>query len=110
MKESALSKAIRSAFAARGARCIKYHGGPYGEAGIPDLIVCYRGRFVFVETKRCGEKPTPIQLQRIAELRAFGATGGPADAVDIALLFLDVVDQDIQHLEDIDFTLRELAT
>lgn len=29
----------------------KEHGGMYGTAGIPDLIVCYRGRFIGLECK-----------------------------------------------------------
>ena len=27
----------------------KEHGGMYGTAGIPDLIVCYKGRFIGLE-------------------------------------------------------------
>ena len=29
----------------------KEHGGMYGTAGIPDLIVCYKGRFIGLECK-----------------------------------------------------------
>ena len=27
----------------------KEHGGMYGTAGIPDLIVCYKGRFIYMQ-------------------------------------------------------------
>ena len=27
----------------------KEHGGPYGCAGIPDVICCYKGRFIGLE-------------------------------------------------------------
>ena len=99
MRESALSKAIRSAFAARGARPIKYHGGPYSEAGIPDLLVCYRGFFVYIETKGPGEKPTPIQEARMHDLRQACAIGGVAYNVDDAIGFLAEIDCLFQNLE-----------
>jgi hypothetical protein len=35
--------------------------------GLPDLLVCYRGRVVLVEVKRIGGKPTPAQRQLVAE-------------------------------------------
>ena len=34
-----------------GCFCWKEHGGPYGTNGIPDIICCYRGRFVAFEVK-----------------------------------------------------------
>jgi len=30
----------------------KIHGGPYQEAGIPDIIGCYKGYFIAFEVKR----------------------------------------------------------
>ena len=39
----------------------KEHGGQFGTACIPDLIVCYKGRFIAFEVKRPGGKPTLLQ-------------------------------------------------
>lgn len=39
----------------------KEHGGQFGTAGIPDLIVCYKGKFIAFECKRPGGKPTLLQ-------------------------------------------------
>ena len=39
----------------------KEHGGQFGTAGIPDLIVCYKGRFISFEVKKPGGKPTLLQ-------------------------------------------------
>lgn len=39
----------------------KEHGGQFGTAGIPDIIVCYKGRFIALEVKRPGGKPTLLQ-------------------------------------------------
>ena len=39
----------------------KEHGGQYGTAGIPDIIICYKGKFIAFECKRPGGKPTILQ-------------------------------------------------
>lgn len=39
----------------------KEHGGQFGTAGIPDIIVCYKGRFIAFECKRNNGKLTILQ-------------------------------------------------
>lgn len=39
----------------------KEHGGQFGTAGIPDIIVCYKGRFIAFECKVPGRNPTLLQ-------------------------------------------------
>ena len=95
MKESTISKNIRTYLNALGARSIKYHGGPWSEDGIPDLLVCYRGRFLYIETKRPGNKATTIQLLRMRELDASGAIGGVATSLLDATHIIDRIDQAI---------------
>ena len=53
----------------------KEHGGIYGTAGIPDLIVCYKGRFLAFEVKLGKNKPTQLQEMTI---RAINKAGGYA--------------------------------
>jgi hypothetical protein len=95
MSEATLRTAIAAACRARGARPIKYHGTQYSESGIPDLLVCYRGRFVFFEVKVPGKHMTPIQRRRAEELWAAGAYGGEAHSVAEAAFYLDCADRDI---------------
>lgn len=50
----------------------KTHGGPYSQAGIPDIIACVGGRFVALEVKTPSGKPTMIQeatIRRINEAK-----------------------------------------
>lgn len=58
-----------------GCFCWKEHGGPYGTNGIPDIICCYRGRFVAFEVKT--EKGRPSRLQD-AVIHQIGRAGGLA--------------------------------
>jgi len=47
----------------------KEHGGQYGTAGLPDLILCYRGRFVAFEVKTPTGKPTKLQEITIRRIK-----------------------------------------
>lgn len=48
----------------------KEHGGLYGTSGIPDIICCYKGRFIAFEVKTMQGKLSKLQevmLERINE-------------------------------------------
>lgn len=46
----------------------KEHGGMYGTAGIPDIICCYKGRFLGLEVKTETGKPTALQEATIRKI------------------------------------------
>lgn len=46
----------------------KEHGGQYGTAGLPDIIICYKGKFIAFECKRPGGKPTLLQKITISKI------------------------------------------
>lgn len=50
----------------------KEHGGMYGTAGIPDIIICYRGRFIGLECKVEKNKPTVLQSLTIRRILQAG--------------------------------------
>ena len=43
------------------------HG--YGRSGVPDIVSCIRGRFVAIECKAGGNKPTALQEREIDSIR-----------------------------------------
>ena len=51
-------------------------------AGIPDIIVCYKGRFYGLEAKVGTNKPTRLQEATIAEIRKAGGVAGVVKSVD----------------------------
>jgi len=55
-----------------GCFCWKEHGGMYGTAGIPDIIACFKGRFVAFEVKTPTGKLTRLQEITIDKIRAAG--------------------------------------
>ena len=46
------------------------HG--YGRSGVPDIIACVNGRFLAIECKAGGNKPTPLQTREIENIRLAG--------------------------------------
>jgi len=54
-------------------------GGGFGNAGVPDFLVCYQGAFFGIECKANGGKPTALQLHHMSEIRK---AGGVAFVID----------------------------
>jgi hypothetical protein len=77
--ESSIVTAIKRRATVAGWWVMKHHGSAYSLAGLPDLVMHKGGVTVYMEVKRPGEKPTPIQVRRMAELRERG--GVPAVVV-----------------------------
>ena len=69
----------------------KVHGGPYQVSGIPDLLGCVNGRFISLEVKRPGNKPTVRQLYVIQALQDNGAVAGIVHSPEEALALLKEV-------------------
>jgi hypothetical protein len=63
--------------------------GGYGRSGVPDDIGCYQGRFVAVEYKANGGKPTALQLKNMDDIRKSGG---------IALL---IDEENVHQLEEL---------
>src|SRR3954468_3060897 len=66
MKKPPLEKTIVNrvilTIRSRGGFAFKLHGSPLQLSGLPDVISCYRGRFVAFEVKRDEtKKATPLQ-------------------------------------------------
>lgn len=59
-----------------------------GQTGVPDRLFIRRGRHVFIEIKRPGEKPTPKQLSKHEEMRGFGAEVYWVDNLEAAMEIL----------------------
>ena len=77
--EAAVTRSIRAYLATvEGWFGFKVHGAGMSSNGIPDLIGCYRGRFVGLEIKAGRRPATPLQLHRMCQIRE---SGGVAEVV-----------------------------
>jgi hypothetical protein len=52
-------------------RCFYFRAqmGPFGRAGIPDIVACIKGDFWSIEVKRPGAVATPRQNKRMDQIR-----------------------------------------
>lgn len=69
-----------------------YPGTALGQAGTPDFIGCYFGRFVAIEIKRPGERPKPHQSSVQSMIQRTGGCCCVAMSVEQVKEFLSVVD------------------
>lgn len=80
-----------------GAYVINIHGSAYQGAGIPDLVICYRGRFVGIEVKQPGKNPTALQAHNIDLIRKAGGFAATVrsrdDLVDVMEMIYAEVDR-----------------
>jgi len=61
------------------------------KAGTPDLLICYKGRFIAIELKVRDNKPTKLQEYRLKEIRNAGGIA------DVAYSIIDV--KNILHID-----------
>lgn len=73
MREKDLQKLIKDYAIDKGAYIENIHGGSiYQASGIPDLLACYKGWFLGIEVKVGKNKPSPIQVVKLAQIEQAG--------------------------------------
>lgn len=70
---------------------VKQHGSVYTTAGIPDLLICVRGRFAAIELKAPKGKTTPAQAYQLSKI----AQAGGVSIVCRSLTEVQVIIQDM---------------
>ena len=95
MNEAALIQRIRK-YLATVPECFfwKEHGGQYGTAGIPDVIVCHKGRFIALEAKVGKNKPTKLQAATIDKIRQAGGAAAVVCSVEDVRVVLEESEAD----------------
>lgn len=91
--EATITKRIQRMLKSRGAWQIKYFPGLYGTRGVPDLLVCYRGRFVALEVKNAYGQVSDTQAIQMRKLREAGAYVETVRSVEDAEGILDEIDR-----------------
>lgn len=93
MKEQAYQKKIIDFLKSKGVYVVKIISA--SQAGVPDVICCYRGRFVAIEVKR------PETLKNVSRLQAYnldkiteaGGIGFVACSVEQVKKVLEAIDE-----------------
>ena len=77
----------------------KEHGGPYGCAGIPDIICCYKGRFLGLEVKLPTGALTELQKRAIEKINRAGGIASRVECVSDVQKIIAKVDEEEKHHE-----------
>ena len=94
-RESVFQRRLIKKLEERGAYVVNIWGNGFMKAGIPDLLVCYKGHFLGLELKTDTGKPSELQL---AHLKMIHEAGGMSmllrpSIVDALWLELDMIDE-----------------
>lgn len=85
MNESEITKQIKEYLKTiDGCFFWKEHGGQFGQAGLPDIIVCLGGRFIALEVKTEKGKTTVLQEITLRKIRKAGGTAEVVRSVEDA--------------------------
>lgn len=85
-RESKLSRRIMEKLRSEKVFCFKIHGSEFMMAGLPDIVGCYQGFFVAVETKNPGKEDNVSAVQQMVHNKIRRAGGivvvssSPSDA------------------------------
>lgn len=60
----------------------KEHGGSYGTSGVPDIICCYKGRFLGLEVKLPSGRLTELQKRTIDKINRAGGVACRVESVE----------------------------
>jgi Holliday junction resolvase len=102
--ERKVKKKVITLLKERGAYYAMPVASGFGNAGVPDILVCYGGWFIGVECKAKGGKPTALQLSNLKQIKE---AGGVALIIDewaleerVLDVVLDSIDMETKHREN----------
>ena len=87
MKESEIEKRVMLYANTKGVTQFKFVSP--NTRGVPDRILIYEGRTLFIEFKKQGEKPTRLQELQIKKLEDAGMTVEVVDGVSVGERIVD---------------------
>ena len=70
----------------------KEHGSVYGTNGVPDIICCYKGRFLGLECKLPGGRLTKLQKRTIEQITRAGGVACRVESVEDVKRVIECVD------------------
>lgn len=93
MREKNIENKIKSYLKSKGAYYVKYFANSFSQVGVPDILACYKGRFIGIEVKNETGKTSPLQDYNLASIkRAGGISLVARDVTDVSKV-VDEIDK-----------------
>lgn len=68
--------------------------GGYGRSGVPDIVACWKGRFIGIECKTKGNPPTALQMKNLMQITDQHGISLLVDETGIGILSLTLATWD----------------
>lgn len=91
MREKNIENKIKAYLKSIGAYYIKYHGNKFSQVGVPDILACYKGRFIGIEVKNETGKTSPLQDVNLQQIKAAGGISIVARCVEDVRAVIDKI-------------------
>lgn len=95
MREKNIENKIKSYLKSKGAYYFKHHGNQYSQVGVPDIIACYKGKFIGIEVKNETGKTSPLQDVNLKMINDTGGIGIVARSVKDVEDIIYQIDMDV---------------
>ncbi len=69
----------------------KIHGSEF-QVGVPDLLICYKGRFIAFEDKAADGEATPLQKHNLKLIKKAGGIAEEVRSLVKVRAILDLID------------------
>lgn len=100
--EKQFENKVKSFLKDSGCWFLKYWGGAaYTKSGIPDILVCCKGRFIGVETKAPKGRPSDLQIYNLRQIDRAGGIAILLYPKDYDIFKLLVENPDNQELYEV---------
>ena len=93
MREKNIENKIKSYLKSKGAYYVKYFGNSFSQVGVPDILACYKGRFIGIEVKAPTKLNNQSEYQKIHMKNILDAGG-----IYILANKLDLVKEVIENI------------
>lgn len=95
MREKNIENKIKAYLKGKGAYYVKYFGNQFSQVGVPDILACYKGRFIGIEVKNEKGKTSPLQDYNLASIKRAGGISLVARDIESVSEVLDEIDKAI---------------
>lgn len=84
--EAKVKARIKKILAGVGAYYAMPMGTGFGNSGTPDFLVCHQGKFLAIEAKANGNKPTALQMKYLNDVTRAGGVALVIDETNVETL------------------------
>ena len=88
--EAKVKKKVKEILKSMGAYYAMPVATGFASSGVPDFVVCCKGKFYGIECKANGNKPTALQLKHLDDIRKAGGIALVIDETNVGNLRMEI--------------------